>query len=58
MSTPIIKPKDIIDEIGFNDGVKHPPYDMWLTEDDFIIVQASVTGYMQTWYELVELSYD
>ena len=47
-----------IDDVGFNEGVKHPPYDIWLTEDDFIIVQASVTGYMQTWYELVELRYD
>ena len=47
-----------IDDVGFNKGVKHPPYDIWLTEDDFIVVQASVTGYMQTWYELVELRYD
>ena len=47
-----------IDDVGFNEGVKHPPYDIWLTEDDFIIVQASVTGYMRTWYELVELRYD
>ena len=44
--------------MGFNEGIKHPPYDIWLTEEDFIIVQAGVSGYMQTWYELIELRYD
>jgi len=29
-----------------------------LSEDDFIAVRASVTGYMQTYYELEELIYD
>ena len=47
-----------IDEVGFNEGVKHPPYEIWLCEDDFIAVRASVTGYMQTYYELEELIYD
>ena len=47
-----------IDEVGFNEGIKHPPYDIWLTEEDFIVVQAGVSGYMKTWYELVELHYD
>ena len=47
-----------IDDVGFNEGIKHPPYDIWLTEEDFIIVQAGVSGYMQTWYELIELRYD
>lgn len=37
-------------------GVDHPPYDMWVTaDDDCIFVQGGVTGYMQTWYELVAL---
>ncbi len=37
-------------------GVQHPHYDMWVTADaDSIFVQGGVGGYMQTWYELVEL---
>jgi hypothetical protein len=37
-------------------GVTHPTYDMWVTADaDSIFVQGGVGGYMQTWYELVEL---
>lgn len=37
-------------------GIEHPPYDMWITaDDDSIFVQGGVGGYMQTWYELVEL---
>ena len=47
-----------IDDVGFNQGIKHPPYDIWLTKEDFIVVQARVSGYMQTSYELVELHYD
>ena len=47
-----------IDDVGFNEGIKHPPYDIWLTKEDFIVVQARVSGYMQTSYELVELHYD
>ncbi len=36
---------------------EHPPYDIWLTADeDAIFVQGGVGGYMQTWYELQELS--
>jgi len=38
-------------------GEAHPPYDVWVTaDDDAIFVQGGVGGYMQTWYELVELS--
>ena len=34
----------------------HPVYDLWVTaDDDAIFVQGGVGGYMQTWYELVEL---
>ena len=35
----------------------HPPYDVWVTaDDDAIFVQGGVAGYMQTWYELSELT--
>ena len=35
----------------------HPDYDVWVTaDDDAIFLQGGVGGYMQTWYELVELS--
>ncbi|NOW45956.1 hypothetical protein FHW96_002114 [Novosphingobium sp. SG751A] len=38
-------------------GQPHPPYELWVTADeDAIFVQGGVGGYMQTWYELVELS--
>jgi hypothetical protein len=41
---------------GAMGGTKHPVYDMWVTaDDDAIFVQGGVGGYMQTWYELVEL---
>ena len=34
----------------------HPVYDVWVTADDrSLFVQGGVGGYMQTWYELVEL---
>lgn len=34
----------------------HPPYYIWVTDDgDFIMLKAAVTGYMQTYYELMEL---
>jgi hypothetical protein len=34
----------------------HPVYDVWVTADvDCLFVQGGVGGYMQTWYELVEL---
>ena len=34
----------------------HPPYDIWITDDDdAIMLQGGVGGYMQTWYELVSL---
>ncbi len=35
---------------------QHPPYDVWITDDeDGIMLQGGVGGYMQTWYELVAL---
>jgi hypothetical protein len=38
-----------------SDGA-HPVYDLWVTADaDAIFVKGGVGGYMQTWYELVEL---
>jgi len=34
----------------------HPDYDFWVTaDDDAIFLKGGVGGYMQTWYELVEL---
>ncbi len=34
----------------------HPDYHLWVTADeDAIFLQGGVGGYMQTWYELVEL---
>lgn len=39
-----------------SDKGAHPAYDLWVTADeDAIFVQGGVGGYMQTWYELVEL---
>lgn len=36
---------------------EHPPYDVWCTaDDDYILLRAGAGGYMQTHYELVELS--
>ncbi|MEO0998020.1 MAG: hypothetical protein AAFX58_10920 [Pseudomonadota bacterium] len=44
------------DRPGSNDDGEHPPYEVWTTADgDFILLQAFVTGYMNTHYELVEL---
>ena len=38
---------------------EHPPYDVWCTaDDDYILLRASAAGYMQTHYELTELSID
>jgi hypothetical protein len=35
---------------------QHPPYDVWVTDDeDAVMLQGGVGGYMQTWYELVAL---
>jgi hypothetical protein len=35
----------------------HPPFEVWLTNDaDAVLLQGGVGGYMQTWYELMELS--
>lgn len=34
---------------------RHPPYHVWVTADgDYVFLKATVTGYMQTYYELVE----
>lgn len=36
---------------------EHPPYDVWCTDDkDYIFLKGAVGGYMQTYYELTELS--
>lgn len=36
---------------------EHPPYDIWCTNDgDYLFLKGAVAGYMQTYYELVELS--
>ncbi len=44
-----------VDE-GAMGGTQHPAYDMWVTaDDDAIFVCGGVGGYMQTWYELIEL---
>jgi hypothetical protein len=38
---------------------EHPPYDVWCTADgEFQFLKGGVAGYMQTWYELVELGHD
>ncbi len=38
---------------------EHPPYDVWVTaDDDYILLKAGAQGYMQTHYELIELSVD
>jgi hypothetical protein len=35
---------------------EHPPYDVWCTADgEFLFLKGQVAGYMQTYYELVEL---
>lgn len=35
---------------------QHPTYDVWITDDDDgIMLQGGVGGYMQTWYELIVL---
>lgn len=37
-------------------GTTHPHFDVWVTaDDDAIFVQGGVGGYMQSWYELIEL---
>ena len=41
---------------GSNETGEHPPYEIWTTaDDDFIFLQARVTGYMMTRYELTHL---
>lgn len=36
---------------------EHPPYEIWATKDARgLFLQGGVGGYMQTWYELMELS--
>lgn len=38
---------------------EHPPYDVWCTADGhYIFLKGGVGGYMQTYYELVELHID
>jgi len=44
----------VVDTAG-NLPEEHPPYDLWCTADeDYLLLRASVEGYMQTHYELVE----
>jgi hypothetical protein len=41
---------------GSNETGEHPPYEAWTSADgEFIMLKASVTGYMMTHYELIEL---
>ncbi len=48
----------VVDTAG-NLPEEHPPYDVWVTaDDDYLLLKASVAGYMQTHYELVELERD
>lgn len=45
----------VVDTAG-NLPEEHPPYDVWVSADeDYLLLRASVAGYMQTHYELVEL---
>jgi hypothetical protein len=38
-----------------NEPGKHPPYDLWVTADgEYVMLLATVTGYMMTRYELTE----
>jgi hypothetical protein len=34
---------------------EHPPFDVWASIEHGVMVQGGVGGYMQTWYELVQL---
>ncbi|MBN4055718.1 hypothetical protein JYT95_00135 [bacterium AH-315-J23] len=46
----------LVDTAG-NLPEEHPPYNLWCTADDeYLFLRAGVAGYMQTHYELVELS--
>lgn len=45
-----------VDEGASGFAGQHPPYDVWVTDDDdAIMLQGGVGGYMMTWYELVSL---
>ena len=47
----------VVTDTAGNLPEEHPPYDVWCTaDDDYILLQAGAGGYMQTHYELVELS--
>ena len=36
---------------------EHPPYDLWVSNDKYrFFLKGGVGGYMQTWYELTELT--
>jgi hypothetical protein len=44
------------DEGGSGMLGQHPPYDLWISDDeDAVMLQGGVGGYMQTWYELIAL---
>ena len=36
---------------------EHPPYRIWTDRKSNLFIQGGVEGYMQTWYELVELNH-
>ena len=44
----------VVDTAG-NLPEEHPPYDVWVHSDNYLLLKAQVGGYMQTHYELVEL---
>ncbi len=47
----------VVDTAG-NLPEEHPPYNLWCTaDDDYLLLKAGVDGYMQTYYELVDLEY-
>jgi len=49
--------KILITDTAGNLPEEHPPYEMWCSKDARgLFLQGGVGGYMQTWYELVELS--
>lgn len=44
------------DRPGSNESGEHPPYEVWTTADgEYVLLQAQVTGYMMTHYELTSL---
>ena len=49
--------KFLITDTAGNLPEEHPPYEIWASKDKRgLFLQGGVGGYMQTWYELVELN--